>query len=321
MNVSKYFPWLTLAIMLGACQEAAENTMVGTLERDRIELSFESSEPIAQIHVADGQFVESDTLLLSQDPSRMQARLERLEAERERAAARLAELERGPREEEIREARALLEASEAETVNAKAELERIRDVFKKGLSTQEALDRAQTRHATAVGQEKARRESLDALLHGTTVEELQQAAAALKSAIATENEARIALERTELRAPMDGRVDKVLARPGERPIAGEVVAVMLDSSRAYARVYVPEHLKASITVGTTMQVQLDGHEPPLTGVVRWVSADASFTPYFALTEHDRSRLAYVAEIDVAEAIDLPSGIPLTVSTPQAATSE
>ena len=49
--------------------------------------------------------------------------------------------------------------------------------------------------------------------------------------------------------------------------------------------------------------------------MRWVSADASFTPYFALTEHDRSRLSYLAEVDVPDAAELPSGVPLEVDFP------
>ena len=51
------------------------------------------------------------------------------------------------------------------------------------------------------------------------------------------------------------------------------------------------------------------------GTVRWVSADASFTPYFALTEHDRSRLSYLAEIDLPGAAGLPSGVPLQADFP------
>jgi HlyD family secretion protein len=62
-------------------------------------------------------------------------------------------------------------------------------------------------------------------------------------------------------------------------------------------------------------VRIDGSSKTLTGTVRWVSADASFTPYFALTEHDRARLSYLAEIDVPAASSLPSGVPLEVDFP------
>lgn len=302
-------------VLLAACQQASQNGLVGTLERDRIELTFESSEPIAVIHVSDGEMVQAGTLLIEQDASRMQLQVSRLEADRQRAAARLAELERGPREEAIREARALLDSAQAEKANAEAELKRTRDVFDKGLSTQSELDRAKTRFATAQAQEKARREALDTLLHGTTTEELQQAAAVLGAARVAVEEARLSVERTRLEAPVDGLVDKVIGRLGERPVAGQPVAIMLDSSRIYARVYVPENLKSRITPGTRLQVAIDGQPGPFTGTVRWVSADASFTPYFALTEHDRSRLSYVAEIDLPAARDLPVGVPLVALPP------
>lgn len=315
LPLAQVLPAALSALLLAGCNEVGQQGMVGTLERDRIELAFESSEPIAAIHVADGVKVEAGTLLLEQNSERMALQLSRFEAERDRAAARLAELERGPREEAIRETRALLESAQAETANARAELARTREVFEKGLSTESELDRAKTRLSTAQAQEKARREALDALLNGTTAEELQQAAAAVKAAEAAMKEARLALERTRLHAPVDGLVDKVIGRLGERPAPGQTVAVMLDGKRVYARVYVPERLRSRIMPGTRIEVAIDGHPAPLQGTVRWVSADASFTPYFALTEHDRSRLSYVAEIDLPGASDLPVGVPLVALPP------
>jgi HlyD family secretion protein len=123
------------------------------------------------------------------------------------------------------------------------------------------------------------------------------------------------LDRTRIQAPVAGVIDKVLFRLGERPPPGTTIAVLLDSSRTFARVYVPEQLRADIVPGTSIEVRVDGVDKAFTGRVRWVSSDASFTPYFALTEHDRSRLSYLAEIDIPDAADLPSGIPLQADFP------
>ena len=51
--------------------------------------------------------------------------------------------------------------------------------------------------------------------------------------------------------------------------------------------------------------------------VRTVSQEPTFTPYFALTERDRSRLSYVAEITLTgpEASGLPAGVPVRVTFP------
>ena len=123
------------------------------------------------------------------------------------------------------------------------------------------------------------------------------------------------LDRTRVASPSAGVIDKVLYQIGERPVPGSTIAVLLSSDRVFARVYVPEHLRARVTPGRGIDVRVDGAEGVLDGTVRWVSADATFTPYFALTEHDRSRLSYLAEIDVPGAADLPSGVPLEVDFP------
>ena len=79
-------------------------------------------------------------------------------------------------------------------------------------------------------------------------------------------------------------------------------------------------MRVSVQPGKKLDVRVDGISGSITGTVRWVSADASFTPYFALTEHDRSRLSYLAEVDVPDASSLPSGVPLEVDFPAAVLS-
>ena len=306
-----------LAVTLTACEFTDETFMVGTLERDRVEVSVESNEPIIAIHVDDGQMLEAGQLILEQDPARLQSVLARQVALRDQSAARLAELQRGPRPEIIRAAQAELEAAQATVVNAAANLERAQELFARELSNQSTLDRATTQWKTAVAAEKAARETLESLLNGTTVEELQQAQAALDAAEAGASQIRLDISRLQVHAPVAGTLDKRLYQLGERPLPGATVAVILDASRTYARIYVPEPLRASVQPGKALEVRVDGIGHTMTGTVRWVSTDASFTPYFALTEHDRSRLSYLAEVDLPDASSLPSGVPLEVDFPAA----
>jgi HlyD family secretion protein len=290
--------------------------MVGTLERDRIELKVESDEPILSIHVQDGQRVAAGELVLVQDPARARARLGQLRGLHEQAVARLAELRRGPRVELINEARARLDAATAQRQNALATLQRTREIHARELASAEQLDRDETRHRDAVAQETAAREALERLLNGTTAEELRQAEAAVQAAAAQVESAELDLARTRLLAPGPGTVDKVLYQVGERPPRGTTIAVLLSADRTFARVYVPAELRASVRPGTALEVRVDGITEAFSGRVRWVSADASFTPYFALTEHDRSRLSYLAEIDLEGADELPSGVPLQAAWPR-----
>jgi len=319
----KHINWLGLVLLLvlGACDKSEDTFMVGTLERDRVEVSVERSEPITAIHVRDGQMLSSGDLILEQDPTRLERVLAQQVALRDQSAARLAELERGPRTETIRETRAQLESARSSARNAAANLKRVQELFARNLSDQSTVDLATTRAETTTAAERAASESLNRLLNGTTVEELDQANAALKAAEAAVNRIQLDIDRLKIFAPIDGMLDKRLYQLGERPPIGATVGVILDSSRTYARIYVPEPLRVSVQPGKQLQVRIDGSEQAVTGTVRWVSSDASFTPYFALTEHDRSRLSYLAEVDVPDASSLPSGLPLEVEFPENRTNQ
>jgi len=317
MNM-KHWIGMLIAIILAACDGSDESFMVGTLERDRVEVSVESSEPIVSIAVTDGQKLEAGDLILQQDPARLEGVLAQQAALRDQAAARLAELQRGPRPELIKIARAQLQASQALSRNAQDELKRAKEMFERKLSNASALDAAQTQWKAAAAAERAASDNLEKLLNGTTVEELEQARAALDALNAKVDQIKLDIDRLTVRAPVSGMLDKRLYQVGERPVRGAAIAVILDDSRTYARFYVPEYLRASIQPGKQLDVRIDGVAGSMRGTVRWVSSDASFTPYFALTEHDRSKLSYLAEADIPAAAELPSGVPLEIDFPRQA---
>jgi HlyD family secretion protein len=82
-------------------------------------------------------------------------------------------------------------------------------------------------------------------------------------------------------------------------------------------VYIPEPLRTQFQPGTRTRVRVDGRDGDLTGVVRFVSAEAAFTPYYALTQEDRSRLSYLAliDLDTQAAANVPTGMPVQVTLP------
>jgi HlyD family secretion protein len=79
-------------------------------------------------------------------------------------------------------------------------------------------------------------------------------------------------------------------------------------------VYVPEAVRARISTETLARVRIAGREGELSGRVRQLAHEAAFTPYYALTQYDRGRLSYLAEVEVTEAgvENLPTGVPVEV---------
>jgi HlyD family secretion protein len=305
---------LAIAVwLLAACGvDPADAPLVGTLERDRIELVAEANEAIVEIAVREGEGVLAGALVLRQDDARLRAQVARAEATRSQAQARLAELERGPRGERVREARARLAGAESSLANALREIERARALVRERFESPARIDQLETQAAEALARRDEARAALDALEAGNTSEEVAQARAAFAAAEAALADEEIRLTRLRVLAPRSGKVDALPFEVGERPPAGAVVAVLLAAGPPYARVYVPEALRARVAEGLPATVRIDGRERSFAARLRSVSDEAAFTPYFALTQHDRGRLAYLAEVELTEpeAESLPAGVPL-----------
>ena len=302
------------AFLIGACDDSnSVRRVVGDLASDRIELTVEASEPIVEILVAEGEAVIAGQLLLRQDATRAMARLAEAIAALAQAQARLDELVRGPRQEQIAAARANVQGAIRALEFRGAEYERTKKIHEQQLASPDLLDRAKAALDAARANLDLRRAQLQELLAGTTVEELTQAEQALRQAEARRDYLQVDVERHEVRAPVAGIVDSRLFEPGERPASGQPVLILLGGVQPYARVYVPEAIRVNIGPGTAAQIFVDGLEEVLDGRVRWVSSESAFTPYYALTESDRGRLSYLAKVDLVGRRDrLPDGVPVEV---------
>ena len=305
---------LALALALAACRELGEIDALGTLERDRIELTAEANEPIAEIAVREGEAVQAGQLLLRLESTRADTRVAQARAARDRARGALAEMERGPRAERIAQARARLAGAQSQLATPSRDLERGRALAARDYTSQARADALENQFEEARARRDEARAELDSLLRGATEEERLQTRSALEAAEAALAEVEVQRGRLEIRAPQAGVIDALPFELGERPPEGAVVAVLLANSAPYARVYVPEPLRTALEPGAQAEIRIDGYGDPFLGRVRSVAQDPSFTPYFALTRYDRSRLSYVAEIDLTDEAGkrLPSGVPVEV---------
>ena len=302
------------AFALSACERNKEAPLVGTLERDRIEIIAEEAEPILSLEVRQGDHVEMGQVLVRQETEIAGARMAQAHAQAEEARHKLMELERGARKEDIAAARARVAMARAAADRDERELARSEELVKQRLVSQSQLDQARAARNASVASAHEAEAALAELLNGTRIEQVDQARAALAAAESAERELEITDSRLILRATRAGIVDALPFRAGERPPRGTPVVVLLADTPAFARVYVPEPRRAAIKPRVQAQIFVDGVVQPLSGFVRWVARDAAFTPYFALTQRDRSRLAFLAEVEVTDprVRDLPAGVPVEV---------
>lgn len=307
---------LVLVASLAACGEPPPQVL-GTLEWDRITLPAPVAERIVRIDVREGEVVAAGAPLLQLELTRSAAQAEAATALARQSRDALAELQAGARSEQVAQARATLASAQAQAAEARASLARLRPLAARQLVAKSDLDRAVAAAGSAEGQVRAAQAVLDELLHGTRPERIAQGEAALAAAQAQATVQAASLGKLDVRAPRAGRVDSLPYRLGDQAPVGAPLAILLVGEAPYARVYVPEPLRAGVKPGQAARVFVDGREGSIAGHVRMVRSEPSFTPYYALSGDDAARLSYLAEVVLDAPIDLPAGVPVRVEFAEA----
>jgi len=287
--------------------------IVGILTSDRIELVADVAEPIIEIRVKEGDHVSTGQMLVRQDTRRIDARLSEAQAALQHLQAVLAEQQRGPRAERIAAARAVVTADELEWEFREREWQRQQVMNLRELGERAMLEQTRAQLDIAAARLAASRAQLAELVAGVTVEELDQTQARIRQLEAQIAGLQIEKDRHQIVATSDAQVDSLPFEAGEQPRKADIVAVLLLGTQPHARVYVPEALRVQLNAGDRVTVHVDGLPQILNGVVRRIANEPAFTPYYSLTERDRGRLSYIAEIVIEDfARRLPDGVPVEV---------
>jgi HlyD family secretion protein len=311
VNASKIAP-LVGALLLAACAKETPQAL-GTLEYDRVALPAPVAERIVAIDVREGQQVEAGARLLTLERIRTEAQAEAAQAEAQRQREALGELEAGPRQERIAQARANLAAAQAAARDANASLARLRPLAARKLVAAIDLDRAIAAAGSANAQVRQAQAALDELLNGSRREDIAQGEAAVRAAEAQATAQAATLDKLDVRAPRAGRIDSIPYKLGDQAPVGAPLAILLVGDAPYARIYVPETIRANVKVGDKARVFVEGRAAALPGTVRMIRSESSFTPYYALIGKDAARLSYLAEIALGkDAAQMPAGLPVRV---------
>ena len=298
--------------MLASCAHKTPQVL-GTLEWDRITLPAPVSERIAEMPAREGQTVAAGDTVLVLESVRTRARLDAAKADVQRLQKALDELRVGPRQEDIDQARAKLAGAQSVATNAHQQLDRVQALVARQVLARAELDKARAEANGADADVNAAQAALATLENGTRPQDIAQAEAAVASAQAQVDSITVDLQRIRVSAPRGGRIDSIPYKLGDQPPIGAPLAILLVGDAPYARVYVPEPLRAGVHVGDTARVYAAGRKDAVTGRVRTIRSEPSFTPYYALNGEDVARLSYLAEIELGkDAASLPAGLPVRV---------
>ncbi len=302
-------------------QEAAADRLVlyGNVDIRQVQLAFNGNGRIAALLVEEGDRVSAGQLLARLDTQRLEPKAASREAQERAQREVVARLEAGNRPEEVRKAKADLEAARADLENAGLTYKRVIHLTTQGVDTAQRRDDAQAALDTAKAREASVKEAYDLMVLGPRKEDIAAAKATLQAYEADLALARRELADAQLYAPTNGIIRNRLLEPGDMASPQKPVFTLALDNPVWVRAYVPETELGKIRTGMKAEVTTDSFQGKrYPAWIGFISPTAEFTPKTVETTEVRTKLVYEVRAFVPNPQgELRLGMPAVVTVPLA----
>ena len=262
-------------------RSAGEMVLTGIVTTDDVIVSSEVQGRLQELLAKEGDAVKQGQLLGVIQPQEWKADMAFYADSEQQSAAQVAEATANLRYQEeqtdnqTRQAEANLAAAQAQVAQGQADLENARlnfqreeTLYRDGIESKQVYDQARTTYngvqarVDALRKQQQAAEAAVALAKGNAAQ-IAASRAALDAnrhqlaAVGDQKEkARVHLDFTEIRAPIDGIVDVRAARQGEVVGPGKGIVTLIDPDNLWVRADVEESYIDRIRLGDTLTVRL-----------------------------------------------------------------
>jgi HlyD family secretion protein len=303
--------WLLVLIVFAALfgsaawllsrRSSAPAVVSGTIEQDEVHVASRYGGRVAKTLAQEGDALQAGQLIAELDAPE-------LRAQRDYTAALLAELEHGPRTNEIAAARHEWEALTAQLVSARADADRARGLFANKTIAESEMQNVVSRADALEQNAIAAKNRYELLVEGTRPERLDQVRAQLAE-IDTQ------LKEMRVTAPANCVLETLSVKVGDVLPPNREVATLLLPQRLWVRVYVPEIWLAKLQLGGKVTVRPDGDTREFTGTIEQINRQAEFTPRNVQTVDDRIRQVFGIKVRLPSDTILKAGMSVDAAFP------
>lgn len=276
----------------------------GRIEATEIDVATKTPGRINDILVREGDFVRAGQVLANMDTDVLKAQLREAEAQLQRALISIetAQSKVRQRSAEKTAAVAVVAQRRAELDAAQRRFARTRELAAKGVAAVQTLDddRARFENAkAAVSAAQAQSAAADAAI-GSAKSEVVDARSQVEAERATIQRIQADIDDSQLRSPVDGRVQYRVAEPGEVLSAGGRVLNLVDLSDVYMTFFLPTEQAGRVGLGAEVRVVLDAApQYVIPANVSFVADVAQFTPKTVETAEERQKLMFRVKARIA----------------------
>jgi len=228
---------------------------------EEVRVSSELSGRLKTVNVEEGDRVRQGQVLAEIQNDDYRARVQEAEAELAQREAELRRTVNGARAQERREAEASMKAAEAVLHNARSEAERRRGLADRNVISRDEAERYERAYQVARAQYEEAAQHFSLIDANAREEDRAHAEAAVATAKAQLAEARAYLEKSYIRAPINGVILRQLRHTGESVSTqfDSPVVTMADDSVLRVRLDVDETDVSKLIVGQRAYVTAEAY--------------------------------------------------------------
>jgi len=305
-----------LVMPASACKKSDANRISASGVFEAIEVNVGSKMPgqLKSVNFEEGQEVKTGALLAEVDCADLKFQISSADANLDMARSKSELVVKGARSEDINQAVAGNEQASAGLELAKADFNRMKNLYESGAVPRKMFDDSEARLRISQAQMESASEMLRKIRKISRVEEVSMAKSGVEAAVAALDLMKKKLADCNIEAPIDGWVLRKVFEKGELVGPSSVIAVLSDLRRLKAVVYLPEADVFRIKLGEKVKIMTDGFkDKSFDGTVSYISPRAEFTPKNVQTKDERVKLMFSVKIlvDNPELI-LKPGLPMDV---------
>lgn len=269
----------------------------GRIEATEIDVAVKLGGRVQDILVAEGDFVTANQPLAHMQVLTLEAQRDEARARQQQSVAGVAtaEAQVAMRESDRQAVQALVAQRESELDAAQRRLGRSETLTLEGASSGQELDDDRARVLSVKAAVVAARAQVAAAQAAIIAARTQVAGARsnVTAAEATIVRIKADIDDSALLAPRDGRVQYLVAQPGEVLGPGGKVLNLVDLREVYMTFFVPEAAAGNLALGSEARIVLDAApQYTIPAKVSFVSSSAQFTPKTVETASERQKLMF-----------------------------
>jgi HlyD family secretion protein len=275
---------LVLVLGVVSCDRNSNAPLIsGTVETDEAHVASRYGGRVEKVLAQEGDGLKSGQVIVELDAAELETR-------RNQAAATLAELEAGPRKNEIEAAKNDWASQQSELELARADRKRALELFAQNTISETERDTTVSRAETLEKSAAAAKNRYDLLVEGTRPERIALAQAQLAEIDTQLGEMKIV-------APTNSVLEVLSVKVGDVLAPNQELATLILTQHLWVRVYVPESWLGRIHLGQTARVRVDSFpNQDFQGTVEQINRSAEFTPRNVQTVDERIKQVFGVKV-------------------------